>query len=105
MNAAVERSRTAVPLLRRIVHELKLANSTALESRQVRFVLDAFRQHRLTQRLHCKAPTEAEHLAATYATYLQSTRRLLALQEKHRGRPKSVEESARLVGLQVPARE
>ncbi|KAI6230156.1 Protein FMC1-like protein [Aphelenchoides fujianensis] len=104
MNAAVERSRTAVPLLRRIVHELKLANSkTALESRQVRFVLDAFRHHRLTQRLHCKAPTEAEHLAATYAAYLQSTRRLLALQEKHRGRPKSVEESARLVGLQVPA--
>lgn len=60
------------------------------------------REHQLTQRLHCKAPNEVEHLANTYATYLTSTRRLAELQAKFRGGERSIEESASLVGLKLP---
>ncbi|KAI6195995.1 Protein FMC1-like protein [Aphelenchoides besseyi] len=105
MNSIVERSRNAVPLVRKIVHELKLSNEKITkDSQQVRYVMEQLRNHKLTQRLHSKSPNEMEHLATTYATYLESSRILAALQEKHRGKPKSVEESAKLVGLQIPTR-
>ena len=56
----------------------------------------------MTQKLHCKSPNEMEHLAASYATYLQSTRALSELHERYKGGERSVEESAKLVGLQIP---
>ncbi|EJD73657.1 hypothetical protein LOAG_18931 [Loa loa] len=44
-----------------------------------------------------------EHLASTYRHYLTSTMRLKTLQEKYKGGERSLEESARLVGLKIPA--
>lgn len=43
-----------------------------------------------------------EHLADTYATYLNSTRFLAELQERYRGGERSIEQSANIVGLRLP---
>lgn len=48
------------------------------------------------------APKEAEGLAQTYATYLESSQKLAELHEKYKGKQKTVEQSAELVGLRVP---
>jgi hypothetical protein len=48
------------------------------------------------------SPGEAEYLAQTYRTYLESSQKLADLHEKYKGKPKTVEESAELVGLKVP---
>ncbi|KAI6190915.1 Protein FMC1-like protein [Aphelenchoides bicaudatus] len=103
MISTIERSRTAIATLRKIVHELKLANGKLnRDSQQYNFLIDQFREHQLTQRIHCKAPNEAEHLAQTYLTYLESSRKLSELHEKYKGKQKTVEQSAELVGLKVP---
>lgn len=72
------------------------------KSQQFHFLIDQFRNHQVTQRIYCKAPNEAEHLAHTYLTYLESTRKLAELHERYQGKQKSVEDSAKLVGLKVP---
>ncbi|VDK85215.1 unnamed protein product [Litomosoides sigmodontis] len=43
-----------------------------------------------------------EHLSTTYRHYLASTMRLKALQEQYKGGERSLEESAKLVGLKLP---
>ncbi|KAL3983038.1 hypothetical protein ACH3XW_49570 [Acanthocheilonema viteae] len=43
-----------------------------------------------------------EHLSNTYRHYLASTMRLRTLQEYYKGGERSLEESARLVGLKLP---
>jgi hypothetical protein len=44
----------------------------------------------------------ASALAQTYLTYLDSSRKLADLHEKYKGKPKTVEQAAELVGLRVP---
>uniref|UniRef100_A0A8R1TSQ3 Protein FMC1 homolog n=1 Tax=Onchocerca volvulus TaxID=6282 RepID=A0A8R1TSQ3_ONCVO len=46
--------------------------------------------------------SKEEHLSCTYRHYLTSTMRLEALQEQYKGGERSLEESARLVGLKIP---
>lgn len=43
-----------------------------------------------------------EHLASCYSIYLSSTRKLSELQKIYKGKEKSVEESANIVGLKIP---
>ncbi|KAE9556187.1 hypothetical protein FO519_000675 [Halicephalobus sp. NKZ332] len=101
--SALERSRTAIPTFRRIISELrKSKGSLPRDSQEFIFLKEQMRGHQVTQKLHCKSPNEMEHLAATYATYLQATRALDELHERYKGAERSVEESAKLVGLQVP---
>uniref|UniRef100_A0A915PQ17 Protein FMC1 homolog n=1 Tax=Setaria digitata TaxID=48799 RepID=A0A915PQ17_9BILA len=47
--------------------------------------------------------SKEEHLSRTYRHYLDSTMRLEALQEQYKGGERSLEESAKLVGLKMPA--
>uniref|UniRef100_A0A914YAN7 Protein FMC1 homolog n=1 Tax=Panagrolaimus superbus TaxID=310955 RepID=A0A914YAN7_9BILA len=101
--ASLERSKAAINSFRRIVSELKKAKgSLSRDSPEFRFIMDQMRNHRVTQKMNCKSPNEMEHLADTYATYLNSTRFLAELQERYRGGERSVSESANLVGLQLP---
>ncbi|KAK6111426.1 hypothetical protein QQG55_43600 [Brugia pahangi] len=44
-----------------------------------------------------------EHLYNTYRHYLTSTMHLKSLQEQYKGGERSLEESARLVGLKIPS--
>uniref|UniRef100_A0A914PRI4 Protein FMC1 homolog n=1 Tax=Panagrolaimus davidi TaxID=227884 RepID=A0A914PRI4_9BILA len=101
--SSLERSKVAVNTFRRIVSELKKSKGhLSRDSPEYRFILEQMRNHQVTQKLNCKSPNEMEHLADTYATYLNSTRYLAELQERYRGGERSVSESANLVGLQLP---
>ncbi|CEF61073.1 Hypothetical protein SRAE_0000020300 [Strongyloides ratti] len=46
-----------------------------------------------------------EEMNYTYATYLISTKRLSCLQEEYRGGERSIEDSAKLVGLALPKKK
>lgn len=74
------------------------------DSKEFKFLVEQMRGHQVTQKIHCKSPNEMEHLAQSYATYLQSTRVLNELHERYKGGEKSVEESANLVGLKLPTK-
>uniref|UniRef100_A0A1I7XS17 Protein FMC1 homolog n=1 Tax=Heterorhabditis bacteriophora TaxID=37862 RepID=A0A1I7XS17_HETBA len=63
------------------------------------------KDHKVTQRVFCNASNEMEHIAGLYATYLRSTRLLCELEARYKGGEKSVEESAKLVGLALPKRK
>ncbi|KAK6036548.1 hypothetical protein COOONC_25948 [Cooperia oncophora] len=79
--------------------------SFSRNSTQYRFLVDQMRDHQVTQRVYSKAPEEAEHVANLYATYLSSTRNLKELERRYRGKERSVEESANLVGLALPEKK
>ncbi|CAJ0932717.1 unnamed protein product, partial [Mesorhabditis belari] len=103
--ATAEKSASALRAFRRIVQELRMTDkSFGRQSPQYQYLMDQMRGHQVTQRLFSKAPTEMEHVAHLYASYLSSTRRLLALQEQYKGGERSIEESANLVGLALPKR-
>ncbi|VDK60498.1 unnamed protein product [Cylicostephanus goldi] len=74
-------------------------------SPQYKYLVDQLRDHQVTQRIYSKAPQEAEHVANLYATYLSRTRKLAKLEERYKGGERSVEESARLVGLNLPEKK
>uniref|UniRef100_A0A914C6J9 Protein FMC1 homolog n=1 Tax=Acrobeloides nanus TaxID=290746 RepID=A0A914C6J9_9BILA len=104
--SSLERSRNAIPALRQIVSELRKSNGKlSRESREFKFLMNQMRTHQPTQRIFSKAPNEMEHLAQTYATYLHSTRMLAELQEKYSSGERSIEDSAKLVGLQLPEKK
>ncbi|KHJ87695.1 hypothetical protein OESDEN_12523 [Oesophagostomum dentatum] len=63
------------------------------------------RDHHVTQRIYSKAPREAEHVANLYASYLSSTRKLTELELRYKGGERTVEESAKLVGLSLPEKK
>uniref|UniRef100_A0AC34PUY9 Protein FMC1 homolog n=1 Tax=Panagrolaimus sp. JU765 TaxID=591449 RepID=A0AC34PUY9_9BILA len=101
--SALERSKTAIPTFRKIISELRKSKGVLpRDSKEFRFLVDQMRGHQVTQKMHCKSPNEMEHLASTYASYLHSTRVLSQLHDRYKGNEKTVEESAHLVGLQVP---
>ncbi|CAJ0587406.1 unnamed protein product, partial [Mesorhabditis spiculigera] len=104
--ASAERSAVALKAFRQIIQELRKTDKTFnTSSPQYKFLADQMLRHKTTQRVLSKGPTEMESVAQLYATYLSSTRRLLALQETYKGTEKTVEESANLVGLSLPKKE
>nr|CDJ87028.1 ATP synthase assembly factor FMC1 domain containing protein [Haemonchus contortus] len=104
MASTVEKS--ALNAFRRIVSELRKSDkSFGRNSVQYKHLVDQMKDHLVTQRVYSKAPQEAEHVANLYATYLSSTRNLKELEKRYRGNERSVEESARLVGLALPEKK
>ncbi|WKY06494.1 hypothetical protein Q1695_006580 [Nippostrongylus brasiliensis] len=94
---------SALNAFKRILSKLREADKTfGRKSTQYKFLVDQMRDHHITQRVYSKAPEEAEHVANLYATYLSSTQNLKKLELRYRGGERSVEESAKLVGLALP---
>lgn len=103
MSMATAAEKTAFTAFRRIVSELRKADkSFGRQSPQFKYLMDQMRDHQVTQRVYSKAPEEAEHVANLYTTYLSSTRALTQLESRYSRGERSVEESARLVGLALP---
>ncbi|VDD90112.1 unnamed protein product [Enterobius vermicularis] len=99
----IERNAAIIPIIRAIFSEYRHADSNFSSTKPVvKFIMGELRYHRLTQRVLCKAPNEMEHLASTYRHYLQSIRKLIELEQKYQGGERSIEESAHLVGLELP---
>lgn len=68
-----------------------------------RYLVKAFRAHRVTSEKLCRAQHELHFQAATYLCLLRSIREHVALHQEFHGKgERSVEESAGLVGLKLP---
>jgi hypothetical protein len=61
-----------------------------------------FRQNSVSDSRYCMQKNEMLFLANAYSTYLNSTRRTLELYDRYCRGERSIEESARLVGLRLP---
>uniref|UniRef100_A0A915DPT7 Protein FMC1 homolog n=1 Tax=Ditylenchus dipsaci TaxID=166011 RepID=A0A915DPT7_9BILA len=98
-------SAKALSLSKQIVSEIKLANTTfTMNGKKLdkSFLQGPMSEFLSTSKVFGKSAKELEHLASSYATYLRSTRILSELQDRYAGREKTIAESARLVGLELP---
>ncbi|KAE9419954.1 hypothetical protein Angca_002373, partial [Angiostrongylus cantonensis] len=101
--AAAEKS--VLDSFRRIVKELRKIDKDFDRNHALfKYLLSQVRDS-IAERSYSKAPEETRHLAGLYATYLSSTRKLVELETRYRGGERSIEESAKLVGLSVPKKE
>jgi len=93
-------------LLRNIASELRKAMPGGYRlqgSPSMTFLVSQFRKHEVTQEQHCKHQEEMAFLADTYHTYLGSQRRWRAVQQEyHAAGERSVQNTAHLVGLNMP---
>ncbi|CAI4225885.1 unnamed protein product [Auanema sp. JU1783] len=106
MSATVEKGAAAFKVFRQVVSELRKVDKTfCSKSPQYKYLNDQMREHQVTQRLFSKASNEVEQVTHLYATYLSSTRRLAELEAKYKGGEKTIEESAKLVGLALPKKK
>ncbi|KAL1467375.1 hypothetical protein MTO96_042232 [Rhipicephalus appendiculatus] len=91
-------------LIRAVIQELRRSLPQPVRnSLAAQFLLSEARKHQTTEKRLCRAHQELQAKMDTYRTYLASSRKgkELHLQYHARGE-RSVEESARLVGLGLP---
>ncbi|XP_041531695.1 protein FMC1 homolog isoform X1 [Microtus oregoni] len=93
--------------LRGLLRELRYLNAATgrpyRDTAAYRYLVKAFRAHRVTSEKLCRAQHELHFQAATYLCLLRSIRQHVALHQEFHGKgERSVEESAGLVGLQLP---
>ncbi|KJH43729.1 hypothetical protein DICVIV_10246 [Dictyocaulus viviparus] len=94
--------RCALNAFKCVVKEIREADeSFNRNSALFKYLLNQVRDNH-SQRVYSKAPEETIHVAELYTTYLYSTRKLATLQLRYQGGERSVEESAKLVGLLLP---
>lgn len=66
-------------------------------------ISEHIRKHDVTDQRICRAPQELDYIAQCYKTYLASGEQYRLLYGKYYGKgEKSVEESAKAVGLKLP---
>ncbi|XP_042146797.1 protein FMC1 homolog [Ixodes scapularis] len=98
-------SKESILLIRGVLRELRKAfpGRPLRDHLAVRYLLSEARRHQVTEKRLCRAHMELQGQTATYLCYLASTRKGHELQQQYHGRKeRSVEESARLVGLALP---
>ena len=73
------------------------------DMRITQYILEQYRRYQVTEKQHCKAALEMNHLADTYATYLSSQRKWSEVHsEYHAKGERSVADTAKLVGFKLP---
>lgn len=92
---------------RGLLRELRYLNAATgrpyRDTAAYRYLVKAFRAHRVTSEKLCRAQHELHFQAATYLCLLRSIREHVALHQEFHGKgERSVEESAGLVGLKLP---
>ncbi|XP_029778656.1 protein FMC1 homolog [Suricata suricatta] len=95
--------RTLRGLLRELRHMNAATGRSYRDTAAYRYLVKAFRAHRVTSEKLCRAQHELHFQAATYLCLLRSIREHVALHQEFHGKgERSVEESAGLVGLKLP---
>ncbi|EFP04244.1 hypothetical protein GCK72_009179 [Caenorhabditis remanei] len=103
---AARKGITAFNTIKNIISELKKIDKTFTPaSQQYKYLMEQMRADQVTTRRYSKAENESESVAKLYLSYLQGNRRLNALQQEYKGGEKSIEESARIVGLKLPEKK
>uniref|UniRef100_A0A8R1DJR1 Protein FMC1 homolog n=1 Tax=Caenorhabditis japonica TaxID=281687 RepID=A0A8R1DJR1_CAEJA len=106
MAEAAKKGLNAFATIKNIMSELKKVDKAFTpNSQQYQYLVEQMRADQVTTRRYSKAANESESVAKLYLSYIQGTRRLNTLQERYKGGEKTVEESARLVGLKLPERK
>jgi len=67
-------------------------------------MFNQLRIHQTTQKIGLKASNEVHHTADVFATYLQSRRQLSELHQKYCKGERTIDQPARMVGLELPQR-
>lgn len=100
MNSSVLLGASArLATLKSILKEIKPNQVPKLRSH----ILQEYRRHQTSDKIHCKASEEMQHLAETYAAYLVSQRQWKIVHAEYHGvGDRSVEETARMVGFKLP---
>ncbi len=68
----------------------------------MKYILGEFRRNQVTEERICREEQEMQHIGDSYLCYLRSTRKYQTLYEQYHRAERSVEDSAHLVGLEVP---
>lgn len=93
-------------MLKDLVRELRKTNRTyknISESPSYQYIMKQFRRNQVTGEQTCKATQEAEFMAHTYLSYLQSSRRAAEIKHEFHGRgERSVRSTADMVGFKLP---
>lgn len=94
----------ALNVLRSITRELRYVNpkSSPRNLLAFQYLMKQYRQNQVTQEQVCRADNDMLHNAQTYLCMLRSTRECEALRAEYGRKERTVEESANLVGLQLP---
>ena len=66
------------------------------------YIFEQYRAHQVTGSKHCKQQHELQHIGQTYLCLLQSNTKQQELASLYGRGERSVKDSARLVGLQLP---
>ncbi|XP_071493117.1 protein FMC1 homolog [Diadema antillarum] len=94
----------ALTALRGITRELRYIRPKTSPRNMLAFqyLMEQYRENQVTQEQVCRAHNDMLHKAQTYHCLLRSTREYEALQAEYGRGERTVEESARLVGLELP---
>ena len=96
-------SKSASSLLRALLREVRLSVPDYKSAAATKLISEQFREFEVTEKQHCRASEEMSHLADTYRTYLRSQRLWLEVHDEYHAKgERSVKDSARLVGLNLP---
>nr|XP_054750525.1 protein FMC1 homolog [Lytechinus pictus] len=94
----------ALNVLRCITRELRYAKpqSSPRNLLAFQYLMKQYRQNQVTQEQVCRAQNGLLHNAQTYLCLLRSTRECEALRTEYSHSERTIQESARLVGLELP---
>ncbi|XP_072506216.1 protein FMC1 homolog [Notamacropus eugenii] len=96
-------ARTLRALLRELRYLSAASDRPYKDTAAYRYLVEAFRAHRVTSEKLCRAQHELHFQAATYLCLLRSTRNHVTLHQEFHGKgERSVEETADVVGLKLP---
>jgi len=104
MNSSILVSTTArLATLRNIFREIRNTDVQAKSVKLNGYIMKQYKSHQMTDKIHCKASEEMQHLAESYAAYLNSQREWKSLHAEYHGKgDRSVEDTARIVGFKLP---
>ncbi|XP_045622968.1 protein FMC1 homolog [Procambarus clarkii] len=95
-----------IQTLRSLIRELRRSlpeHETLKHSPAFSYIIDQYRRNALTDQQYCREQEEMAHLAQTYATYLESSRKYMELYSEYYSHgEKTVKETADMVGFKLP---
>lgn len=92
-------------VLRRLLAELRVSSSRAKvqELPLAQYIIQQYRKYQVTDQQLCKEREEMHHLAQTYLSYLESTRKYEEIHKNfHSKGERTVKETADMVGFKLP---
>ncbi|XP_063362941.1 protein FMC1 homolog isoform X2 [Cydia amplana] len=98
-------SKPVLVTLRQLLSEIRKQSSTKklAENQMVRYILDQYRKHQVTDQQLCKAVNEMHFKARTYYDYLHHSRKCKEINMEFKGKgERSIEDTARMVGFKLP---